>query len=63
MGQGIPVRGLAQVQVADVPRERRLSHFEASPPKMALKVLLAGDRSVLQHIEYGPLAQGFIHNA
>jgi hypothetical protein len=63
MGQGITVRSFAQVQVADVPRERRLSHLEASPPKMALKVLLAGDRSVLQHIEYGPLAQGFIHNA
>jgi hypothetical protein len=56
------MRGLAQIQVADVSRKRRLPHLEASPPQMPLQVLLAGDGPMLQHVEYGPLAQGFIHD-
>jgi hypothetical protein len=52
VGKGIAVRGLAQVQVADISRERRLADLESTPPQVTLQVLLAGYSRVLKYIEY-----------
>jgi hypothetical protein len=56
------MRGFAQIQIADVPGQRSLPDLKAPLPQQALKILLAGDGSMLQHIQDRPLPQCFIHN-
>jgi hypothetical protein len=56
------LRSLAQIQVANIPRQSRLPDLEAALSQEPLQVFLARDRSVLQHVQNRSLPECFIHN-